>query len=148
MDKPKSKSQNLLPQSDVHVSQGLSILITSLVTAIILSKSNSENWNFCWAKVWCHALKSSGSKLNAICILNYLHHKNAGVLIGQELNCSFGMQGSRCLLQSRMLALGSRYRALFILHIVPNTQWGMGMDKTCQMSRLPGEILLYKLWIK
>lgn len=69
-------------------------------------------------------LKSSGSKLNAICILNYLHHKNAGLLIGQELN---GRDAGE-LMQSRVLAL---WGALFTLHIVPTPRGRMEMDKTC-----------------
>ena len=63
-------------------------------------------------------LKSSGSKFNATCILNYLHHKNAGLLIGQELN---GRDAGK-LMQSRVLALGGNcLHCTLFLH--PEDEW-------------------------
>ena len=87
-------------------------------------------------------LKSSGSKLNATCILNYLHHKNAGLLIGQELN---GRDAGK-LMQSRVLALEGA-GALFTLHIVlhPEEEWKWTKHAKCQ-----GFLAKFgcKLWIK
>ena len=73
-------------------------------------------------------LKSSGSKLNAICILNYVHHKNAGLLIGQELNGSLGCREVNAC--SRVLAPGGLGHCLHCT-LFPSPRGGMEMDKTC-----------------
>ena len=86
-------------------------------------------------------LKSSGSKLNAICILNYLHHKNAGLLIGQELNGSLGCREVNACSRGECWHRGGLGRCLHCT-LFPSPRGGMEMDKTCQMSRLPGEILV------